>query len=378
VLDQDDAELYDRMEAAALSLVECGMSRESAVYRVSVEFAHALGKAASSAASDLVSASGPMLAAEQETARRFQQTLDAIWGQAFDLFYMVGYGTAEFADRFLAEQGPPAATRSDDVFVALSRLHERGRRVLWEVHRLLTGGFPNGALARARTLHELAVVAIVIGEHGRKPDSRDLATRYLAHEAVGSLAQAESSNRALRNAGQPLLPASEIVAMRRRVRNLTARYGQSFALPNGWAVPLLPLVPAQPNRRARKVPSLADLERLADQSFMRSAYSWMSAEVHAGPDGLVLNADPFEDSDSMIGPTTVGLAEPGRLALTSMHHLTWAMVTGGVAGDDGYAVENLLSLKVIEALIKGYVDAGDLAESEAVTTANVRPQGSAE
>jgi hypothetical protein len=61
VVDQDDAELCDRMEAAALSLVECGVSRESAVHRVSVEFARALGKAASSAASDLVSASRPTL-----------------------------------------------------------------------------------------------------------------------------------------------------------------------------------------------------------------------------------------------------------------------------------------------------------------------------
>jgi hypothetical protein len=50
----------------------------------------------------------------------------------------------------------------------------------------------------------------------------------------------------------------------------------------------------------------------------------------------------------------------------------------GVAGDDGYAFKDLLSLKVIEALIKRYVDAGDLAESKAVATANVRPQGSAE
>ena len=50
-----------------------------------------------------------------------------------------------------------------------------------EIICLLENGFADGAMARWRTLHEIAIVAIVLSKHGE-----DIAQGYLDHQAVES------------------------------------------------------------------------------------------------------------------------------------------------------------------------------------------------
>src|SRR5260370_35431821 len=63
----------------------------------------------------------------------------------------------------------------------LIRLLVRGCQVTDEIICLLENGFADGAMARWRTLHEIAVVAAVISQHGE-----DIAERYVDHQAVWS------------------------------------------------------------------------------------------------------------------------------------------------------------------------------------------------
>ena len=60
---------------------------------------------------------------------------------------------------------PPDGQR-DYVFEALSRLLARACRIAEEVLVLLKAGYGQGALARWRALHEVAVVADLIAENG--------------------------------------------------------------------------------------------------------------------------------------------------------------------------------------------------------------------
>lgn len=53
-----------------------------------------------------------------------------------------------------------------------------------EVYELLRAGLVDGAPGRCRTLHEIAVIADVIGEYGRKPEHANMAEQYLLHEGV--------------------------------------------------------------------------------------------------------------------------------------------------------------------------------------------------
>jgi hypothetical protein len=57
----------------------------------------------------------------------------------------------------------------------------RASQVADEIICFLENGFADGAMARWRTLHETAIVASVISQHGE-----DIVERYIAHEAVES------------------------------------------------------------------------------------------------------------------------------------------------------------------------------------------------
>src|SRR5262249_7708806 len=82
---------------------------------------------------------------------------------------------SDFNDAHRAE----AAEEDDFRFDALTMLHSRACLVASETLELMKGGYPYGAHARCRTLHELAVFAAVIGEH-----DQELAERFLLHTTV--------------------------------------------------------------------------------------------------------------------------------------------------------------------------------------------------
>jgi len=77
-------------------------------------------------------------------------------------------------------QSPDASSRRHLIEV-LTRSHARACQIVEEIVCLLEGGFSDGAMARWRTLHEVAVVASFVAAHGE-----DLAERYVLHQAVES------------------------------------------------------------------------------------------------------------------------------------------------------------------------------------------------
>lgn len=358
-----DREVYDAMQRAVEQLVAAGMGEREAIAKITDAAGAALAKQGSRVAKRLVRTSPAMLEAERHNREAFERYMRKTWGKALDTLYMIGYGVAELADGFIREHG--AAAGRDDVFVALVRLHERARRVFWEAHWLIAGGFPGGAAARARTLHELAVVSIVVGEHGRKPGS-DLASRYLDHEVVGRRSQlkADLDSAGIRGDRPTHKAAAELRQLTRDVRRLTRLHGTGFDRPNGWATPLTQLLDRRHDRVRDHAPSFRELEQLAELSHLRGDYVRMSAEVHAGADGLALNIDPIDGEESVIGPTTIGLGEPGRLAAISLHTATWALVAAG-EDDDETSIDNGVGLKAFESLLARYTTLARAAEKRA-------------
>ncbi len=73
------------------------------------------------------------------------------------------------------------AKEGDFVFDVVIRLHARACQIASEVLKLLKSGFADGAHARWRSLHEVAVVALFIHKHGN-----DVAEKYLLHDVVES------------------------------------------------------------------------------------------------------------------------------------------------------------------------------------------------
>jgi hypothetical protein len=116
----------------------------------------------------------------------------------------------------------PSARIPHDVAYVVSTLGVRAQATCHEISALLRAGFPNGARARWRTLHEVAVVSSVL-----MFGNRYTASRFKNHRWI---MLARDIERETQNTLWPTRPSPEV--MRRR---LIRRYGAAYDGRYGWA-----------------------------------------------------------------------------------------------------------------------------------------------
>ncbi|MBV8754912.1 MAG: hypothetical protein JO328_18815 [Hyphomicrobiales bacterium] len=112
----------------------------------------------------------------------------------------------------------------------LTRLHARACQIAEEMICLLSNGFADGAMARWRTLHEIAAVSLLISEHGD-----ELAERYIAHEIVETRRAALQYEQFRTRLGEEPLTPKELQKIEDVYSNTIERFGQEFRNPRGWA-----------------------------------------------------------------------------------------------------------------------------------------------
>jgi DNA-binding CsgD family transcriptional regulator len=143
---------------------------------------------------------------------------------------------------------------------ALIRLHARAVRTATEVLRLLESGLSDGALARCRSLHEMAVVALILSKNGP-----EVSEQYLLHgvyHAQRTMGKLQEHAAAL---GWEPVTAEEMREIDKRVAELEARFGEQFVKKEyGWA-----MGPLNKKRDIR----FADLEKAVQLEKFRPFYS---------------------------------------------------------------------------------------------------------
>jgi hypothetical protein len=94
---------------------------------------------------------------------------------------------------------------------------------------------------------------------------------------------------------------------------------------------------------------------------MRSHYRWASHEVHSDAKGSALNLYSHGGiTYRSSGMTNTGLAEPGHLALISLHQCTAYLLTRGT---DSLSPRDLLALLAMEVLVDRSGEAFGAAQS---------------
>jgi hypothetical protein len=143
----------------------------------------------------------------------------------------------------------------------LGSLHARAIRLVDEVVVLVEAGHTDGAVARSRTLIEVATTLLSISQTW--DESHVLAERYQVWALWENPEERdEATNRAV-----------------------VAAWGREFFAPNGWARPLVPhLAP-----RARI--SFRDLTEATGLGSYFEQYKDFSHQVHAGPTSTVMSTD---------------------------------------------------------------------------------------
>lgn len=197
----------------------------------------------------------------------FRTRLEGRWGKPLGQLRMLLTMAREWGQWTLDRQRSSKSSGKAILKDILTRQHVRACQVTDEILCLLGNGFADGAMARWRTLHEIAVVAAVISRHGE-----DIAKRYLAHQAIESKRAMSKYLGCCQQLGYKPLPAREIMKVQKAYDAAIAKYGEEFKTDYGWAAEHL----------KKKRPTFADLEAEAGRAEMRSHYQMGNDNVHAG------------------------------------------------------------------------------------------------
>lgn len=263
---------------------------------------------------DLKSRAPEMLAEHKEIRNGFEQSVYREWRKALELLEMFIVIASEAGEDFNEEFRPSASQNTDFMFEVLTRLHARSCQIANEVLTLLKAGYADGADARWRTMHEIAVIGFFIGKFGQ-----DTAERYLLHEAVESYHAAQQYQRHYIKRGYEPLADSELSRLHSSYEQLVERFGRPYANNYGWAASVL----------GNRDPKFSDIEQAVDLEHWRPHYKLASHNVHANPKGVFfkLGLYPGERELLLAGPSDTGFADPGHSTAISLLQITTSLLT---------------------------------------------------
>ena len=244
----------------------------------------------------------------------FEKRLNERWKSPLDLLDLVIALSTEAGTEFNRKFRNEAVSSGDAVFEALTRLHARGCQVSGEVLALLHAGFADGADARWRSLHEMAVVASLIQKHGQ-----ELAERYLLHETIQQYKLACEYQKYFDrlNDEPPSKENSDQLKVQRD--KLIARFGEAFNGDYGWASSAI-----GSNR-----PTMSDIEQHVQLDHMRPYYRMASDNVHPNSHGAYFRLGLHSSQQKKVllaGPSDFGLADPGHSTAISLLQITTTLL----------------------------------------------------
>jgi Family of unknown function (DUF5677) len=248
---------------------------------------------------------------------QFERRLYRRWARPLDLFYAIVVATIELGEhQFRDASSEELDENQRAVLEAVSAIHARACRTSMEVYELLKSGFPMGAQARARTLHELAVTATILSDFGDQPGHEDIGARFLAYDKIQSSLDAKEYQKHASRLNDDPLTAEELADVE-TARLEALREFPDLDKPGGWARGL-------PDVHSGR---FIDLEKIARLDHLRPYYSWASQEVHASPKGVRLNTVTGPDGPvKQTGRFNYGLADGAQTALIALQQVNGALL----------------------------------------------------
>lgn len=216
-----------------------------------------------------------------------------------------------------------------DLIEVLTALHCRACRTAREIACLLRSGYVDGAHARWRSLHELAVTANFIVEK-----AGDTPKRYLDHSAVERFRSAEKYQMYCDQLGYEPFSDKEMKEMKAVSDGLIAKYGKPYQGNNGWAAEAL----------GKTNVSFEAIEASIDMKHWRPWFKLACQNVHAGSDGLRFSLGMPDGSNGVLlaGPSNMGLTDPGHQMAISLTMATVALLNVYPTIDSLVACHSLL------------------------------------
>ncbi len=263
----------------------------------------------------------------------FDKQLNQKWGKLLDLLELFIVLSEEIGAEFTNDIIKNATEDLSPRFTVLSRSHARSCQISKEIIALLRNGFADGADARWRTLHEIAVETNIINSN-----NDEIATRYIDHDLVQKLQSARSFHNYDLEFGGENVTQKELHDLENACDELVKSYGKDFLNENGWAVSLT----GKPRTK------FSHLEALAKFSHLRPAYKLACLNVHGGSRALFFRLGLRYDGDEnflLTGSSINGLANPIQNTAYSFLQITAALLTYNINLDYIAAMKVLFKLE---------------------------------
>lgn len=272
--------------------------------------------------------------AQEAEIAEFKGRLERRWGKALAKLRMLLTIVREWTGgAFERWQHAKAAGKKSHLADVMLRLIVRACQVTDEIIVLLESGLADAAMARWRTLHEIAIVSAVIAKYGE-----EIAERYVYYQIVESWSAIRSYERDHTDLGFKPIPKKLTEKVRRDHDKAVKRFGERFKEENGWAAGHLKLT-------VKERITFARLEQEVDEQYMRSPYRFASYNVHSSPKGIYVKLGNLNDPEKYLaGKSNAGLADPGQHAAVSLSQIAQINIGDSLIFDD------LVAASVIERL----------------------------
>jgi hypothetical protein len=240
-----------------------------------------------------------LLAAERLRRGDSQRQIRDIWSIALERFELLLSVATGLVVAWAREVDAPAKVGDGDARCeAVLRLARRGVNSAHEVLWMLEGGYPSAAMARWRTMHEMATFALALSH---QPPI--LSRRFLDHQWIEAHRRIAAMPDGMRQA-DPDMPAYEEHVRLQAVRVQTMHPDKAFTRMNGWMAPIVPSC------------RFGDLQKHVGTELAQLVYLLGNAHTHAGhvEPAVELGTPPGWGDVQIIGSTAVDLDQVGVYA----------------------------------------------------------------
>lgn len=244
-------------------------------------------------------------------AEGFVEGHERRWGPGLDWLRLHRQCCLEAGQEFQAEFLKHDDYVHDQLLGVLMRLHANACRIQGEIITLLAAGYPDGAYARWRTLHEIAVTAIILHDAGENA-ARDY-IRFGLVQAVKGMNGYQATATRMRREPYSQQELDEANALMKRI---CEESDFDFSSRNGWA------------RKYLKSSKFQNLQKAAGLEHWINDYSSASRDVHTDFRRMqsLIGMHTVEEDALLCGPSSYGLAEPAHSAAISLMQATIAFI----------------------------------------------------
>lgn len=242
--------------------------------------------------------------AQKREIEQFRRNLQLRWGPGLERLKMLCTISRELGSGINTALRAAGGGDRPLTFDLLIRLHARACQITEEVACLLSGGFADGAMARWRTMHEIAATVSLLEKHGES-----LAERYRMHEVVEARKAARQYKRFETQLHVQPMDDETIDSLDKDYKQAIDRFGKAFGNSYGWAAEAL----------GKENPTIADIQASASIHHLSPYYRLASHNVHANPKGIFHRMGLLEGATTLLaGPSNAGLADPAHSTAISL------------------------------------------------------------